>query len=194
MSHGKRYSAKERKEILDFLENHTYQETMDYFGVSQMSLARWVKNKKKRDTNTNSTPLALEVQKEIKLYLKLLEKSEQIKAAAIVTVAGELIIPEPMGFQEIFPRIEDLIVTVSNFLLCAQGFTSAVVNHKKPKETTFDNISIKTSLGYILIKSVRNAVIVILLNPNLSLQSFYAEYSPFFTQILMGIKDSFAEN
>ncbi len=38
MSHGKRYTAKERKDILNYLDNHTYQETVDKYGVSEMSL------------------------------------------------------------------------------------------------------------------------------------------------------------
>jgi hypothetical protein len=189
MSHGKRYSAKERKEILEYLGNHTYQETMDKFGVSQMSLARWVKNKKKRDTNTSSALLTAEIRNEVQLYLKLLEKSELIQASAIVTASGEVIMPETTGFQQIFLREEELAVIISNFLLCAQGFTSAVMNHQKLKDTKFDDLSIQTPLGYFSIKGVGQAVLVILIQSEINLYSFYTQYSAFLNQIQISLKD-----
>jgi predicted regulator of Ras-like GTPase activity (Roadblock/LC7/MglB family) len=41
MEHGKRYSDDEKKEILRFRENHTFQETSDKFNISMMTLFRW---------------------------------------------------------------------------------------------------------------------------------------------------------
>ena len=41
--HGRRYSFSERKEILEFLENHTYKETNEIYGISETTLSRWRK-------------------------------------------------------------------------------------------------------------------------------------------------------
>ncbi len=41
MSSGKRYSPEEKDEIMRYRQTHTYQETADKYGVSQMTLARW---------------------------------------------------------------------------------------------------------------------------------------------------------
>ena len=39
--HGRRYSFSEKKEILEYLESHTYKETCEKFGISEPTLARW---------------------------------------------------------------------------------------------------------------------------------------------------------
>jgi predicted regulator of Ras-like GTPase activity (Roadblock/LC7/MglB family) len=41
MSSGKRYTPEEKEEIMQYRQTHTYQETADKYGVSQMTLARW---------------------------------------------------------------------------------------------------------------------------------------------------------
>jgi predicted regulator of Ras-like GTPase activity (Roadblock/LC7/MglB family) len=41
MSSGKRYTQEEKEEIMQYRQTHTYQETADKYGVSQMTLARW---------------------------------------------------------------------------------------------------------------------------------------------------------
>ncbi len=40
---GKRYSREEKQKILEYLKNHTYEETQNEFKVSQTTLARWSK-------------------------------------------------------------------------------------------------------------------------------------------------------
>ena len=42
-NHGRRYSFTEKKEILNYLKNHTYKETCEKFGISEPTLARWRK-------------------------------------------------------------------------------------------------------------------------------------------------------
>jgi len=41
--HGRRYSFSEKKEILKYLENHTYKDTCEKYGISEPTLARWRK-------------------------------------------------------------------------------------------------------------------------------------------------------
>ena len=41
MSSGKRYTPEEKNAIMQYRQTHTYQETADKYGVSQMTLARW---------------------------------------------------------------------------------------------------------------------------------------------------------
>ena len=185
MSHGKRYTVKERKEILVYLENHTYQETMEKFGVSQMSLARWVKNKEKRETNTTTTLLNAEVQKEVQIYLKLVESMKNVRAVAIVTAAGELILPNSAsGFHSIFSNVNDITVIISNLLLCAQGFTAAAVKDQKQMNAVFDDVSIKTPIGTFLLKGIERAVLVILFNPGSSLSEIFIQEFHFINQIV----------
>jgi hypothetical protein len=42
-NHGRRYSFKEKKEILDYLEKHTYKDTSEKFKISETTLSRWRK-------------------------------------------------------------------------------------------------------------------------------------------------------
>ena len=41
--HGRRYSFTEKKEILNYLESHTYKDTCEKYGISEATLARWRK-------------------------------------------------------------------------------------------------------------------------------------------------------
>jgi hypothetical protein len=41
--HGRRYSFTEKKEILHYLETHTYKDTCEKYGISEPTLARWRK-------------------------------------------------------------------------------------------------------------------------------------------------------
>jgi predicted regulator of Ras-like GTPase activity (Roadblock/LC7/MglB family) len=41
MSSGKRYTPEDKEAIMQYRQTHTYQETADKYGVSQMTLARW---------------------------------------------------------------------------------------------------------------------------------------------------------
>ncbi|MHA1988505.1 MAG: hypothetical protein ACW98D_17885 [Promethearchaeota archaeon] len=41
--HGRRYSFKEKRDILDYLEKHTYKETSEKFIISETTLSRWRK-------------------------------------------------------------------------------------------------------------------------------------------------------
>ena len=199
MSHGKRYSAKERKEILSYLENHTYQETMEKYKVSQMSLARWVKQKENRNTNTTPPLLPIETQKEIHIYLKMLENMDNVNATETITAAGELILPENSGFHSIFTDINDITKTTSNFLLCAQGFTAAVMNEQKHKDPKFNDLSIRTPVGTFFMHSVGNrAVLVVLFKPEYDLGENFGRDSYFInnvcTQLLQVFEKSHLNN
>jgi len=188
MSHGKRYSAKKKKNKIKYLDNHTYQETMDKFKVSQMSLARWVKNKEQRETNTLSSLLSQETKNELQIYLNLIESTEKVRAVALVTVAGELILPQTMGFSSIFQKIDDVTKITANLLSCAQGFTAAVVNDKKSMYATFDDISIKTPVGTFLLNGVGKAVLVTLFTPDCNIHNILVQDSDLLAQIKSQIK------
>jgi hypothetical protein len=151
MSHGKRYNAKEKKEILDYLENHTYREAMDKFGVSQMSLARWVKNKERRNTNTLLPHINEEIQNELRIHLKIIENLEYVKATALVSNSGQVILPKTKGFHSLFTTIEDY--TTGFLVALSQGIfgTQKLFGIKKSKTT--DNLSMiyETPLGVFIV-------------------------------------------
>jgi len=189
MSHGKRYSAKERKDILIYLENHTYQETEDKFNVSQMSLARWVKNKKKRETNTAPLILGNEKQKELQIYLNLIDNLDNIRATAIVTAAGELILPETNSFHSFFRNVNDVSVITSNLLLCAKGFTAGVVNDQKKVDPVFDDVSIRTPKGTFLLKAIGSSgVLVTLFEVECLFAEIFTQELRFINQIIQQMK------
>jgi len=213
MSHGKRYGVKERKEILEYLQSHTYQETMEKFDVSQMSLARWVKNQKRREEPYATIPLLnvsllnADSVKEIQIYLKLLENLENVRAVSLITAAGELILPETKentdnsavesvksGFRSIFSNEFDIIPIITNFLLCTHGFTQAVTV-KVPKQIShlFDNLSVKTPIGTFLLKDTGMAILVVLFKPSIDLDEIIVKDYQLIKQIagqisLMDIK------
>jgi hypothetical protein len=188
MSHGKRYSAKERKDILKYLETHTYQETVDKYGVSEMSLARWVKNKTRRETNTQAPLLDKETQREFQIYLNLIESGDKINAVAVVTAAGELLLPETNGFGSIFRNVNDVSKITANFLLCAQGFTAGVMNDQKQKDVKFDDISINTPIGTFSISEVGKAVLVVLFSLDCSKHDILIHDSHILSKIKVQMK------
>jgi hypothetical protein len=153
MSQGKRYDAKERKEILEFLENHSYRETMDKYGVSQMSLARWVKNKRRRET----LPAKLDekIQEEIEIYLKLIENMEHVKATALITNGGGLILPASMDSREIAPNI------LMSFGLIINGFKSYMETKTKMGSGN-ESLIFELPLGGLIANLMEHMVLVTL--------------------------------
>ena len=153
MSQGKRYDAKERKEILEYLEKTSYRETMEEYGVSQMSLARWVKNKKRRETLPEK--LNEEIQKEIEIYLKLIDNMDQVKTTVLITDGGGLILPATMNSREIAPNI------LMSFGLIINGFR--LYMEKKTKiNATNDSLILELPFGGLVVHLMEHMVLVTL--------------------------------
>jgi predicted regulator of Ras-like GTPase activity (Roadblock/LC7/MglB family) len=79
MSSGKRYSPDEIEEIMQYRQNHTYQETQTKYSVSQMTLARWSRKFKKL-TQSGDHFIGDPV---FKIPLQVLKYLEGVKAVAI---------------------------------------------------------------------------------------------------------------
>ena len=52
--HGRRYSFEEKKEILGYLEQHTYKVTSEKYEISETTLSRWKKAIKSGSKKNNS--------------------------------------------------------------------------------------------------------------------------------------------
>ena len=154
-SPGKRYSAKERKEILRFLEKTSYRETMEKYGVSQMSLARWVKNKKRRETLPEQ--LNEKIQKEIEIHLKLIDNMDNVKSTALITDGGGLILPADMDSQEIAPNI------MMSFGLIINGFKK-YMEEKTKINAANDSIILEVPFGGLIANLMEHMVLVTLVN------------------------------
>ncbi|MFX1324352.1 MAG: leucine-rich repeat domain-containing protein [Promethearchaeota archaeon] len=60
--HGRRYTFKEKRGILDYLEKHTYKDTSERFEISETTLSRWRKEMKS-GSNTNKTKIIVSLPK-----------------------------------------------------------------------------------------------------------------------------------
>ncbi|MBN2152462.1 MAG: roadblock/LC7 domain-containing protein [Candidatus Lokiarchaeota archaeon] len=87
MSSGKRYTPEEKGEIMQYRQTHTYQETADKYGVSQMTLARWSRLQKDKVIITNR----LSGDPAYAGALQALKYLEGMKAAALYSDAGEVV-------------------------------------------------------------------------------------------------------
>ena len=72
--HGRRYLFKEKKDILDYLEKHTYKDTSEKFKISETTLSRW-KKEIKSGSKINRTKIIISIPK---FWLEYL--NEQIEA------------------------------------------------------------------------------------------------------------------
>jgi predicted regulator of Ras-like GTPase activity (Roadblock/LC7/MglB family) len=79
MSSGKRYSIEEKEAIMFYRQTHTYQETAAKYEVSQMTLARWSRQYK-RKAITGDRYIG---DPDYKTYLYVLKYLEGVKAVAL---------------------------------------------------------------------------------------------------------------
>lgn len=191
MSHGKRYSAKERKQILAYLESHTYEETVKEFEVSQMTLARWVKRKKERETRFPTYNFAEAKIPEIQMFLKMLELMEEIDTVFLVSTTGQLLTtpvsPPSIDQARIVPLISKLL---SNVDVYVQDLLQAI-DQKALVETVhlFSEIMVKTVFGIVLVVGLNTqAVIMIVFNKSCSNEDIFATHNHYISQILTGLK------
>ncbi len=87
MSSGKRYTPEEKEEIMQYRQTHTYQETADKYGVSQMTLARWSRLHKDKAIITDRVsgdPAYANA-------LRALKYLEGVKAVALYSDAGQVV-------------------------------------------------------------------------------------------------------
>ncbi|MHA2183216.1 MAG: leucine-rich repeat domain-containing protein [Promethearchaeota archaeon] len=60
--HGRRYSFKEKQDILDYLEKHTYKDTSEKFKISETTLSRW-RNEIKSGSKKNRSKIIISLPK-----------------------------------------------------------------------------------------------------------------------------------
>ncbi len=108
---GKRYSNEEKQIILEFLKDHTYEETQNKFKVSQTTLARW---SKEDSTNTKS-----KLEEQIGPCLKMLKLIEGVQNISLLSYDAFLpisfILEGPNGGwdQRRFAALTSAIISLS---------------------------------------------------------------------------------
>ena len=152
-SPGKRYSAKERKEILEYLEKTSYRDTMEKYQVSQMSLARWVKNKKHQEQPRVN--IDEKIKKEIAIYLKLIDNMDNVKTTALITDGGGLVQPATVGSQEITQNV------LMSFGLIINGFKKYM--EEKTKVMSYnDSLILELPFGGLIANLMEHMVLITL--------------------------------
>ncbi len=113
--HGRRYSFKEKKDILDFLENHTYKDTSEKFNISETTLSRW-RNEIKSGSKYNKTKIIISLPK---FWLEYL--NEQIEADvwedysdAVLTIIRDYVKLAKDADSNYLKRAKEILPTLVN--------------------------------------------------------------------------------
>ena len=171
MSTGKRYTKEEKKEILKFRETHTYQETSEKYGISQMTLARWSQRLRRNEKEEKPEVIKKEVKIQIGESLNDLQRAkamELAKAAEVIKfIQGvkniALIIDEKQLLALI--SIKELNLLERNELVVITVEALNVGRHARDQLKTggFEMIFIKSKLGSILVYGVGPHLVMSLL-------------------------------
>ena len=183
MSQGRRYTREEKKEILQFRLNHTYQETSQKFGVSEMTLARWARRidtntshlrfDKLIDTNTSSQKDRI-MNLNYNSWLQVIGAIEEVKAVAIISDFGEI-----LAFQSRENLREDIMMVQSISLL---SVIDAAISRLYKENLKM--IFIQTSeVIFFFIEAGAHNLLSIFLKPPLDTRKFFAEDFPLIEKI-----------
>ncbi len=173
MSTGRRYSLTEKREILRYRANHTYEETSQKFGVSQMTLARWSKRIMLNSSNTGKLDLShtsdaatpeSERLKFIGSLLDVLKFNEGVKYVALISDSGEFI--ASTGAKE----VPDEMVLANTAALLALGDRAS----RAFMQGDLDMVLTKASSGATLILGAGpKACLVMFLDDTMNLLQFF---------------------
>ncbi len=195
MSHGKRYTAKERKQILKFLETHTYEETVKEYDVSQMTIARWVKRKKARENQFPHYSIPTEQIPEIHPYLKMLDLMDDIDSVFLVSSSGQLHIPSssPNSKEKIDPT--RIVPVIAQLLANTHGSIKQffhTLHHDTDSlgySTSFTEILLNTVFGVVFVVGLgTKAVILLVFHKSCTTKDIFITHHRYITQILTGLQ------
>lgn len=170
MSQGKRYGREEKKEILQFRQNHTYFETSQKYGVSEMTLARWSRKLKDKDSKEEH----ISGDEKYLPLIRVLKYLEGVKAAAFVNEEGMVVASLMIGGES-----EDILVRITAALLAAADRTSEELDIGN-----LETIIIKSSEGICLIRGTGPSMcLTILFDENMDLSRIVTQAFPFIERI-----------
>lgn len=175
MSQGKRYGTEEKKEILQYRQTHTYLETSQKYGISEMTLARW--SRKLRDKDSREEHITGE-QKYIPL-IHGIKYLEGVKAAAIVNDEGIALASYLIGGES-----EDALRLISVALLAAADHASDEL-----ETGNIETILIKCVEGLILIQGAGPKLcIAIVFNEKMDITTIASQAFPILNRICQDAK------
>ncbi|OLS13512.1 MAG: hypothetical protein RBG13Loki_2883 [Promethearchaeota archaeon CR_4] len=188
MSYGRRYSLAEKREILRYRETHTYEETSQKFGVSQMTLARWSKRISRwsnRDmTNTPTTPkpiveLPYGVRLDLWSLLQVLKSIDGVNVISLVSDEGKSI--ASLGTE-----------TVNEGKLLAMTAALLSLGERSSREFEQGNLEMmltKANGGTTLVVGAgEHAVLVMLFDASADLSKLFARDFPLIDKIREVVK------
>jgi transposase-like protein len=176
MSQGRRYSREEKKEILQFRLTHTYQETSQKFGISEMTLARWAR---RIDTHTYIKDRPLN--SNFNSWLQVIGAIREVKAAAVVSDFGEIV--------AILNRenLNEDIILVQTANLLAKNVEAIEHFYKKEIKMLFIQ---SVEVIFLIIEAGEHNVLSIFMQPTLDTQKFFIDDYPFIEKIRDLIKQA----
>jgi len=182
-NHGRRYTFSEKREILDYLENHTYKEACTKYGISEPTLSRWrqalkSERKKNRAKLTITLPkfwleflneqITLDIWKDhsdailntIRYYLRH-QKSIHHAESKYLEDVKELI----PNLLKLNPNIDSLLLSSSNEVIyktkrwkSTEGILDLIENWKKASSGKLKEFEFQNETYYIRDISVKHLV------------------------------------
>jgi predicted regulator of Ras-like GTPase activity (Roadblock/LC7/MglB family) len=168
---GKRYTNEEKKEILQFRETHTYQETSEKYGISQMTLARWSQRLRKNEYEKKTEVIKMEMKirygenlnadlkakaPELTTTLEVLKFLKGIKLIALVNDDGQLLTMLSKKTGD-FPEPNEIVMNTIAALSLA-GRASGQL-----KMGTLETMVMKSNHGFLLINAAGPQLVLTLL-------------------------------
>jgi predicted regulator of Ras-like GTPase activity (Roadblock/LC7/MglB family) len=184
MSTGRRYSLAEKREILRYRADHTYEATCQKFGVSQMTLARWSKRIMMQADNTTNTPKdsspLVEKVKFLESLLQVLKFNEGVLSVSLVNDMGEIV--TSVGTQ----MVGQELIAANTAAMLALGERSS----RTFMQGNLDIIFTRSSEGATLIAGAgQHAVIVLLFEGSVDLIKLFTQDFPVIDKIRNVIKN-----
>jgi predicted regulator of Ras-like GTPase activity (Roadblock/LC7/MglB family) len=183
MSSGKRYTPEEKEEIMQYRQTHTYQETTDKYGVSQMTLARWSRvHARLQEQQGWPWGCGERVAGDV-IYataLQALKYLEGVKAIALYDDEGRTVsmISENTIYENILPGSTIAMLSVADR-------SSKMINIGK-----LEMILIKCSGGMLfMLEAGTKLLLVLLYGGNVDLRKIIAEDLPFIDRVRQDIRN-----
>jgi predicted regulator of Ras-like GTPase activity (Roadblock/LC7/MglB family) len=176
MSQGRRYSREEKKEILQFRQTHTYQETSQKFGVSEMTLARW---SKRIDTHTYIKDRPLN--SNFNSWLQVIGAIREVKAVAVISDLGEIV--------AILNRdnLDEDMILVETANLLAKNSEAIERLYKNEIKMLFIQ---SAEVIFFIIEAGEHNILSIFMKPILDIRNFFIDDFPFIEKIRDLIKQA----
>jgi len=175
MSQGRRYTEEEQEEILRYQRTHTYLETSEKYGVSQMTLARWARRSKMSILNYTG----IEAPQDLATILQSLKFLEGIKVISVISSIGQTV--ASIGLEK---ASETTIAAITAAILSLGDRASGMVGQGK-----LEMVCMKSSEGTIIVIGAgETAVLVLLFDGSADVGNIFTKELPLINRVRSAIE------